>query len=458
MARIGTVVQGGLGNAVTSFNGRTGAVTPAAGDYAIPKNHQVIATRGMIPNSIQQYGFFSAPNFRCDTRIKCFVGNASVSSLKLGYCGTTLNASGTETFFGNDYGIEAAIEIASPAMFENMVFQGADYGLVGNKGLLLSEAANISIPAGGSFNVRGGYKVNQSTHMGPSCSKWLNTSALGDFGSFSQAFDSQVQGTGAMSVASGGSTNGSLPYGAPPYLVLGIPTSPIPSVCIIGDSIADGSGDTSNSGGSGPSALGSAGYIARGLESVSTQATFPIPYVKTTVASDTFAHNIISSSPFKRNCWQYVTHVVCELGINDVCINSSSLATLQTFVTNLCADIRSVTSPYGKSIKIAFCTLLPQTTSTDSWATLANQTPVAGATVGGVRDTYNAWLVTQVGILFDYLIDANVYVESQTNHGCWIVNGTANYGTADGVHPTTALHILAAQAVNAWAQTITATT
>lgn len=449
---------GGGAGGVTSFNGRTGAVVPVAGDYPIPRNYQVIATRGMIPNSIQQYGFFSAPNFRCDTRIKCFVGNSSVSSLRLGYCGTTLNASGTETFFGNDYGIEAAIELLSPAMFENAIFQGGDYGLVGNKGLVISEPINISIPAGGAFEVRSGYKVNQSTYMAPSCSKWLNTSALGDFGSFSQAFDSQVQGTGAMSVASGGSTNGSLPYGAPPYLVLGIPTSPLPSVCILGDSIADGSGDTSNSGGTGPSALGSAGYIARGLESVSTQATFPIAYVKTTVASDTFAHNIISSSPFKRNCWQYVTHLVCELGINDVCINLSTLATLQTYVTNLCADIRSVTGPYGKPIKIAFCTLMPQTTSSNLWVDAAGQTPVTGATVGGVRDTYNAWLVTQVGILFDYLIDPNVYVEDQVNHGKWITNGTANYPTADGVHPTTALAILAAQAINSWAQTITATT
>lgn len=441
-----------------AFSDQSISSSNSSGSSSAPKGYQVIATRGMMPNSVQQAGFFSIPNDIADSRIKCFVGNSSVSSLKLGFCGTTLNASGTETFLGNDYGIEAAIELASPAMYENAIFQGSDYGLVGNKGLLISEAINISIPAGGTFEVRCGYKVNQSTHFIPSCSKWLNTSALSDFGSFSQANSSQVQGTGAMSVASGGSTNGSLPYSAPPYLILGIPTSPLPSVCIIGDSIADGSGDTSNSGGTGPSALGSAGYIARGLESVSTQATYPIPYIKTTVASDTYAHNIISSSPFKRNCWQYVTHIVCELGINDICINLSSLATLQTYVTNLCADIRSVTGPYGKPIKIAFCKIMPQTTSSNLFVDAAGQTPVTGATVGGVRDTFNAWLVTQIGGLIDYLIDPNIYVEDQANPGKWVSNGTSNYGTADGVHPTTALHILAAQAVNAWAQTITATT
>src|SRR5262249_9148167 len=112
--------------------------------------------------------------------------------------------------------------------------------------------------------------------------------------------------------------------------------------------------------------------------------------------------------------------------------------------------------PYGKPLKVAQSLIMPRTTSSDSWATAANQTSVSGFGVGELRDQFNAWVLTQVGGgLLDVVIDPNPYVEDQSHPSKWISNNSANYPTTDGVHPSSALHILAAQAVNSWALTIT---
>ena len=94
------------------------------------------------------------------------------------------------------------------------------------------------------------------------------------------------------------------------------------------------------------------------------------------------------------------------------------------------------------------------------WFDAANQTPLSAAFAPGrVRDQFNAWLKSIVGqviapygkVFLDAVVDVNPYAEDQSNPGCWVSNGTPGHPTQEGLHPTTPIHILTAQAVNTWA-------
>lgn len=89
------------------------------------------------------------------------------------------------------------------------------------------------------------------------------------------------------------------------------------------------------------------------------------------------------------------------------------------------------------------------------WFSAADQQSLTGFAPGGVADQLNAWLVRQAGgPLLDKFVDTRPYVQD-TASGLWLTNGSNNWMTDDGVHPALAGHIAAAQAVNAWALTLT---
>lgn len=136
------------------------------------------------------------------------------------------------------------------------------------------------------------------------------------------------------------------------------------------------------------------------------------------------------------------TAVFCDLGSNDIA-NSRTLAQLQ-------ADAQTAWTQMGRSgARVYQMTILPKTTSTDSWATKGNQTPVAPAFAsGGVKDTYNTWLragasltingkalvAGQSGHPLTGLVDISSAVEDTTDTHYW----KSPSWTTDGGHPTAA--------------------
>jgi hypothetical protein len=184
------------------------------------------------------------------------------------------------------------------------------------------------------------------------------------------------------------------------------------------------------------------------------------PCMRLAATSDTANQYALGN---RANTIRYVdfsTHAVVFLGSNDI-YNISHTA-LQT-ETDL---INGVYIPLWKQGKnIIACTLLPRNTSTDSWATLINQTvgsqesqrlafnqwiraglPVNSSTLQPVAvGTSGALLSGQVGHPVSSWIDTAAQLDStgSSDSGKWIVNGTANYATTDGMHPTpTASQIL----------------
>ncbi len=119
----------------------------------------------------------------------------------------------------------------------------------------------------------------------------------------------------------------------------------------------------------------------------------------------------------------YASDFIIEYGINDLTLDSRT-------AVQLAADISSIIALLPPGSKIV-TTLEPKSASTDSWATLANQTTNAA---NAERVSYNAnvrggSIAGQTG----YFEVADI-AESSRNSGKWKVTGGANGYTADGLH------------------------
>ena len=121
-------------------------------------------------------------------------------------------------------------------------------------------------------------------------------------------------------------------------------------------------------------------------------------------------------------------HLVA-FGAND-CL-SKTFATITSQYTDFIAKLRA-----NGATKIIVPKILPRTTSTDSWATVAKQTPVSGFEAGGIRDQVNAWFVANSGTgkLIDIVLDTCTAVEDPAGNK-WKASNTA-----DGAHPNSTAH------------------
>jgi lysophospholipase L1-like esterase len=482
---------------------------------------QYIASGAALPNSLWGGGPGSGGTAynQIQSRAGYFMGKASTNVIVIGMVGYTFEPGIGDSVYGNSVSLEAAIELSSPVSYQTCDFGGQAIANVpnGSPGVL-SDRLGIFIPGDGEFFVRHGeYSASGGSNVLPGCDQ---AGPAGTAGLTSQNAPSQIQATGAISGANISGTK--IP------ILLGIPNTPQVAVCIFGDSIADGTGDT-------PTANGDSGFIARGLVSVNGHRAV---CAKQTVGSQSFSTTTVQQCYRSRGLWRYFTQLVCEMGTNDIA-SATTLSAMQTYATNVWTAAKNTIGPYGKPLQVAQTLIMPRTQSkqylntaaiasggtgypvsstfnvtlsggtlnggasastvnvtTNSsgvvttvnsvannggyaygaapatpnsptgstgtglsltltfggWTSASDQTPFAGFTVGGVRDQFNTWVKTQVGGgVLDAYIDVNQYVEDQANPGCWLTNGTINYPSVDGVHPTQALHILAAQAVNTWA-------
>ncbi len=126
----------------------------------------------------------------------------------------------------------------------------------------------------------------------------------------------------------------------------------------------------------------------------------------------------------------YTDFTISAEGINDL-YGGAAPATLMGYQQSIAA-LRP-----GKPYDIT--TLAPETTSSDSWATLANQT-VGSANANVIA--YNNLVRALPGGNITGILDLSVYLESSLNSGKWPVTGAANYATSDGVHPSRTINNL----------------
>ncbi|AGL13874.1 SGNH/GDSL hydrolase family protein [Actinoplanes sp. N902-109] len=250
-----------------------------------------------------------------------------------------------------------------------------------------------------------------------------------------------------LSTATFNATSGNMPF-APSAVVDEYSPRTRPSVALVGDSIMAGINDTN------------LGFGIRALRGV-------MPYQRTAVSGSTVFHFTNPLNSRRRlNMMRGCNLFIEEYGTNDLVALSRTAAQIQAdrlYIWQVLVA-RGMRGGYAT-------TLIPRTTSTDSWATTANQTPLtSGSNPEANRVAINDWIrdgapldpitraVAATGTsgalragatghpLLGYFEVADT-VETARNSGLWKVNGTANYLTNDGIHPTAAGNILMAPAI-----------
>ncbi len=212
----------------------------------------------------------------------------------------------------------------------------------------------------------------------------------------------------------------------------------------VGDSLTSGQGDSS---------VYRSSWFTRAINQTA-------PAMRLSGPSDTAQQYALGRRARSLQFATYATHAVIFIGSNDLFVVGRTLAQTQA---DLISGIAIPLWKMGKTVYLA--TILPRTNSTDSWATLANQTTLSAESS---RVSFNTWV--RAGAPLDpttlapvavgtpgaivagsashpatgYIETANT-VESSQDSGKWAVNGTANYLTADGAHATpTAAQLISA--------------
>lgn len=198
-----------------------------------------------------------------------------------------------------------------------------------------------------------------------------------------------------------------------PIAIVGSPIVPTSAVLLLGDSIMAGADDSPQDEGFAVKAIGNKMAWIRIAQGNESSYSFKGENAKLRLALA-----------------KYCTDAICNYGTND--LMSSDLATYKT-------DIQAVWKLLtDQGLKVFQTTMTPRTTSTDSFQTPGNQTPVKpsfGPT--GVRSQANDWIRT-VPTPLSGIFDITKGIESGLNSGAWAtsLNGVdSTRTTREGIHP-----------------------
>jgi hypothetical protein len=142
----------------------------------------------------------------------------------------------------------------------------------------------------------------------------------------------------------------------------------------------------------------------------------------------------------------YLTDYVCNYFYNDRQSGGATAAQITAYLLELGRFVNSL------GLRFHWCTPIPATSSTDAYATLANQSVNAGyaADAATVKANMAAYFASGYanGGLTGGMIDVRAALVDPVETDKWVVNGSANYAVStDNVHPTPAGHALAAVAI-----------
>ena len=133
---------------------------------------------------------------------------------------------------------------------------------------------------------------------------------------------------------------------------------------------------------------------------------------------------------------QYFTAMVNECGTNDETVNSTDAHTLAAARTTLAGYFNGRGPVIGT-------TVYTRTTSTDSWATTANQTIASVYQAGGVALAFNGLVRAGIAGETNYWDISDALDPYRTSY--WPVSripgattGTAYFSTTDGIHTNAA--------------------
>ena len=288
---------------------------------------------------------------------------------------------------------------------------------VSGTGIPASTFVGAPLTASTSFTlVQNTSRTTQSSvnATGNGSSATLTSQSPINWGTFLQFNDKSNGANGADKTPQGsGAFSGSAGAQFSPVALLGpVPSGRKPIVCLISDSIFNGTNDNY------------IGPVMRGCLSLG------YPFVRLSKHGD-FAQ--VFASPAGRRYRQQLapgcTHAIVQLGTNDGIPDSGSVTSLEGWITTIGQWLS------GLGIQPWLTTLPPKTTSTDSWATTGNQTPVFPA---AQLASYNGW-VRGVPSPYAGYIELGNLCSSAQDSGLWKADGSAFTYTTEGIHPSQAL-------------------
>ena len=405
--------DGTVKDALDSFNGtstQTGAVEGTAFSlpskpagykrividgvtYAIPYYNygtlRAVATRGVMPNTRH------ATNTQTMAQSRHFARDA-VSAIRLVASNWYVQVSGgvaSETGSGGTMTVTASVS-TDLSSWTPVTWGGNSSASIADGDNAVSDDVAISLTDGQEFYVRMWKSV-----AGSGRAIYCNV--------YSDSTNNELFriGTSVTDSTDGSAFTGTAnEYFAGPTAILGITAKP--AILIIGDSISYGLNDTYS-----PSDSGDLGKFAPSIGS-------DFAYIMAARSSD-LAQQFLASSAKRVALATYATHVIGGHGRNDLDLGRTA--------AEIEADIESIAGLF--SIPVWWDTIPPRTSSTDSFATVENQTVSSTNTH---RATVNDWLRAGPAALAG-AFDSCQAIENDpdNNDGKW----KAGSITSDGQHP-----------------------
>lgn len=323
------------------------------------------------------------------------IASADISLIQLRYD----NWYGFEQLPGGAATVTSSIEYPEGTLTQ-ITFSGSATGNMADGGYVVSDRVPVAIPRGAAFWVRTYYQ-NAAGIIFKSKTNQTNNA-------FGEGLNYGASGIADQTMVSNFSYVfwGNL-YG--PTAIIGLTNKP--SVLILGDSRVAGTGDT---------LAPIAGTTEYGMISPSL---FPnVAFINASMSGERVS-TFITTHARRATLGVYCTHILCELGINDLTASRTAAQVL--------ADHQTI-SGYFPGKRYYLTTIPPKSASTDSWATLEKQTP--DATSNAQRISFNGTLRSALPSFATGYFECADVLESARNSGIWKVPAY----TADGLHPTSA--------------------
>lgn len=366
------------------------ALAEAAGGPPRP-----VANKAWAPGAFSPYDFSDARYSGCNTRtLHHAVG--WVEQLQLQYANWRLAPAeqiGASTIY-----VRAAIEYAGA--FYPVTFNGGAPEATIERGAMVTSdpVAGLLIP-GDDFYVRTLVRVSPGDRW--PLVRAVSATDAAEYGGADATPDKTLSGTIAAGAA----------FGYSPAGIIGRQRDPRNAVALVGDSIMVTAASTD--------AAGNVGWAERALAG-------RCGIVNIAHGGDTAAA-FVASHRLRAGLLRGVQKAICNYAVNDIAA-TPNLATIKGYLT----AVWTILADAG--LQVEQTTITPQSTSTDDWATTANQTPYANSGPASIRTDLNAWIRTVPPPLSGYKEVADI-VETARDSGKWKNDGsTANLWTVDGTH------------------------
>lgn len=363
----------------------------AIGGYDVAPYFGQVATRSYVSNFLA-----ASSQAMCRTR---HIAKDTITAVQVAY-GAWRYQADTGDIVTAAMTVNVALEYPVGVIVGTFAWNGASNKLIPSGETALSDALACNVPSGAEFWLRL-YVVMASGGV-----PQMGTGSGGN----DQAYAGEAMNLGssiADQTAGGTITNNNGGRNIYPLAVVGMTGKA--SFYLIGDSKTAGSGEE------GAVGAGDTGELARSIGAAG------YAYINAGVSSD-FAVNRAHRSRRIAALAQYCSHVVVQLGFNDLFSGGYTAAQIMSNLNNIYSQYPSK--------PILQATITPTTTSTDAWATTGNQAVRPGE---AERVTLNGLIRAKPIPLVGVLEIADV-METARNSGIFKAPGN----TADGVHETRA--------------------